>query len=116
MKRPVFLAGILALVFAGCGEGTIRNTVTLSLSLVDGQPVPVTLQSATGTVEIQGGTLRGSRLGVECEWVVNLSGGSSPTGIVTNCAIEPTSSVTLDLDLGSSGGPAGTHSYHFGLI
>ena len=115
MKRPVLLAGIIALVFAGCGEGVLRNTVTLSLSFVDGQPVPVTLPSATGTVEVLSGNLRGSRLGVECEWVVNLSGGSSPTGIVTNCAIEPGSNVTLDLDLGSSSGPTGTHSYRFGL-
>ena len=115
MKRPVFIAGILAALLVGCGDGTTRNTVTLSLSFVDGQPLPVTLPSTTGTVEVLSGILIGSRFGVECEWVVNLSGGSSPTGVVTNCAIGPTSTVTLDLDLASSGGPTGTHSYRFGL-
>ena len=89
--------------------------MTLSLSFVDNQPVPVTLPSATGTVQVVNGILRGSRYGIECEWVVNLSSGTSPTGVVSNCVIGPMSNVSLDLDLSSSSGPTGTHNYRFGL-
>jgi hypothetical protein len=103
------------LITTGCREGGLQNTVTLSLSLVDGQPIPVTLPSGTGTVQVLSGILRGSRIGVECTWVVNMSDGSNPTGTVANCAISPFSTLEVPLDLGGPPGPSGSHIYSFGI-
>ena len=103
------------MIITGCREGGLRNTVTLSLSLVDGQSLPVTLPSGTGTVQVLTGTLRGSRLGLECTWVLNMSDGSNPTGVVANCALTPFSTMEIPLDLAGPPGPSGSHIYSFGI-
>jgi len=114
-ERSAFLAGIVVLLLGGCGEGSFTNKVSLPLTRVDGQSLPVALPSGTGTVQVVSGSLLGSQVGVECTWVLNLSSGSSPTGMVSNCSIAITEVVTLELDLGGPPGPSGSHSYQFGF-
>lgn len=114
-RRPVFIGCFAALLAAGCADGSYTNRVSLPLTQVDGQTLPVTLPSGTGTVQVVSGALSGSQLGTECTWVVNLSTGSSPTGTVEQCTISIADVETLGLDLGGPPAPSGSHTYTFGF-
>ncbi|HEU4747920.1 MAG TPA: hypothetical protein VFS56_05420 [Gemmatimonadaceae bacterium] len=113
--KPSLFACLAAFLVAGCADGSFSNKVSLPLTFVDGQALPVTLPSGTGTVQVVSGTLSGSQLTVECTWVVNLSNGSSPTGTVQECSLFITDTETIALDLGGPPGPSGSHTYQFGF-
>lgn len=106
---------LVAAIVAGCGEGSFSTRVSLPLTQVDGQTLPVMLPSGTGTVQVTGGALSGSQLGTECTWVVNFSTGTSQTGTIQGCAISVADITTRELDLGGPPAPSGPHSYTFGF-
>jgi hypothetical protein len=107
--------GAAALLLAGCADTTFSNKLTLTLTRVDGQALPVTLPSGTGTVQVVSGTLVGSRFELDCTWTINLSNGSSPTGTLEECAMDQTLTHTIELDLGGPPLASGLHSYNFGV-
>lgn len=109
-----FLVFTLALLVAACGDGTATNTVTLPLVRVDGQALPVTLPSGTGTVQVTGGRLVGSRFGPNCEWRLEF-GAEVRTGTIVNCGLAPEVGVSLSLDVGGPPVASGSHTYSFGV-
>jgi hypothetical protein len=108
--------GALALLVMGCSENVFSNKLTLNLTRVDGQALPVTLPSGTGTIRVMSGTLVGSRFDGGCTWTINLDDGTSPTGEVEDCDFgnDPLT-YSIDLDLGGPPRPSGVHSYNFGV-
>lgn len=113
--RHAFIPFLVAFLVTGCADGSYSNRVSLPLTQVNGQPLPVTLPSGTGTVQVVSGTLSGSQLTLECSWVVNLSNGTSPTGTVDDCSLFITDVKTFELDLGGPPSPSGPHLYQFGF-
>ena len=107
--RHTFIRCLVAFLVAGCAEGSFSNRVSLPLTLVDGQELPVTLPSGTGTVQVLSGTLSGSQLTLDCTWVVNLSNGASATGTVGDCTLFITDVKAFELDLGGPPAPSGSH-------
>ena len=114
-RRPVFIGCLAALIAAGCADGSFTSRVSLPLTQVDGQTLPVTLPSGTGTVQVVSGALSGSQLGTECTWVINLGTGTSRTGTVDECTISIADFTTYELDLGGPPAPSGPHTYTFGF-
>lgn len=110
-----FVVGAGALLVTGCADTTFSNKLTLNLTRVDGQALPATLPSGTGTVQVMSGTLVGSRFELDCTWTLNFSDGSSPTGTIEQCNMEQALTHTIELDLGGPPLPTGVHSYNFGV-
>ena len=115
MRIGGFVVAAAALVLTGCAETTFSNKLTLNLTRVDGQALPATLPSGTGTVQVMSGTLVGSRFDLECTWTLNFSDGSSPTGTMDQCNMDQVLTHTIELDLGGPPLPSGLHSYNFGV-
>ncbi len=115
MRTGGLVLGALALLVMGCSDNIFSNKLTLNLTRVDGQALPVTLPSGTGNIQVVSGTLVGSRFDVGCSWTINLSDGTSPTGIVEDCVLAEALTYTVELDLGGPPRPSGLHSYNFGV-
>jgi hypothetical protein len=115
MRIGGLIVSAAAIMVMGCSDSVFSNKLTLILSRVDGQALPATLPSGTGTVQVVSGTLVGSRFDSDCTWTINLSDGTSPTGTLDECAMDETLSHTIELDLAGPPGPTGVHSYNFGV-
>ena len=114
MRVHGFVVGAAALLLTGCADTIFSNKLTLRLTRVDAQALPVTLPSGTGTIQVVSGTLVGSRFDTDCTWTVDLSDGSSPTGTLDECNMDQVLTHTIELDLGGPPRPSGLHSYNFG--
>jgi len=110
-----FVVCACVLLLTGCRERIFSNKLTLNLTRVDGQALPVTLPSGTGSVQVVSGTLVGSRFDADCAWTINLADGTSPTGTLDECNMDEVLTHTIELDLGGPPRPSGVHSYNFGV-
>ncbi|HWL39105.1 MAG TPA: hypothetical protein VNO75_02620 [Gemmatimonadaceae bacterium] len=112
----LLLGCVLGLTLAACNEPTSFNRRTLPLALVNDAPIPVTLPSGAGTVEVISGTIQSNLATGICNWTVNLSGGISRTGTVPECVFFLDQNFSVTLDMGGPPAPDGPHLYEFGVV
>jgi len=109
-----FLPLLAAAAFLGCVDSLppAGTEVTLTLTQVDGKPLPFTvgvLTTGAAPTIVTGGTIVGNDLGPDCQLILTTNGDQIPVDI-NPCTINTGDVIDFPIDLGNN---TGNHLYHF---